>query len=77
MIRVAIEMDVDTKDQAAVNSSVNRFLSDLSEVGTAIVYRSDVLGAPDPDQAEADMIAGYRGQSATQAPSELVRDAGS
>lgn len=73
MQRVLIDMAVDTDDGAGVNASVNRFLSDASELGTTTVYRSDVIAPPDPDQAEADMIAGYRGEPA---PSGLVRDAG-
>jgi hypothetical protein len=70
MTRVAIELDIDTKDQAAVNASVNRFLSDISGVGTTTVYRSDVTAPPDPDQAEADMLAGFHQGE------QLVRDAG-
>lgn len=61
MVRVVIDLAVDTDNPEAVNASVNHFLSGLSTFGTTNVARSDVTASPDPDQATADMLEGYRG----------------
>lgn len=61
MVRVVIDLAVDTDNTEAVNANVNRFLAGLSAVGTTNVARSDVTASPDPDQATTDMLEGYRG----------------
>lgn len=63
MIRIVIDVGVDSTNESAANRCVNRFLSEVSELGTTTVSRSDVVAPIDADQAEADMVEAFRGDA--------------
>lgn len=61
MVRVVVDLAVDTEDADAVEAHVDEFLAHLREHWGTHVARRDVVGAPSPYQAAQCMVEGYRG----------------